>query len=656
MEKSKSTEKDKVEAPVQLSQAVPAAAQPKNDTEQPKNDKTESPSLEAAVVLSNFRVPHHDEKAIKLVLMHIKDMDPAKIIFNSDIIDYYHRSDIDRNPLRIFTAKEISSLRSSIEDRIREQEGKEQEKEDSLAEEEERNPRKVKALTAGQLERVVKKEVQEMAHRKELEQLYALFKMFRDAHPNADFVWVYGCQEFYLLKYFDKYYPHLIGEIDNFCRQNKIQKVFNGTRNNIYSYGQLTIGHWYRGGLNSPSAFVAHALLDDEGMSLIQGHTNRGGWVCRTVDGPRFISAYENFSLCKRPIGKNWQLGYSVVYREKNKRRFQVFQIPIANYGFFWGTKEYRLDPTRIGSWETAVAISDIHRPFEDPEAVDAAMQLLKDLQPDVLFVNGDANDFKDISRFANSPIDFLTEEDIRSLGSLILENSQKDKFIKPRLQREFEKLYEFFKMLREACPKTRIIWVFGNHEYRLQRYVEENAGHLAGVRRPGGKEEILSLADITRVKELGVEVVYSGLIESSTNYGGLLIGHFYRVNAKSGYTARNLLQQKHRSLLQPHVHRMGAHYKTRLDGKMLVAVEMGCLCRLDPHYMNQSPNWQQGLVVIHKKKGSDRFYLQPAQIIDGAFLFGGKRYGRPSHESQSSDSGSDKGETKNDGKTAESK
>ena len=69
----------------------------------------------------------------------------------------------------------------------------------------------------------------------------------------------------------------------------------------------------------------------------------------------------------------------------------------------------------------------------------------------------------------------------------------------------------------------------------------------------------------------------------------------------------------------------------------------MGCLCRLDPHYM-QYPNWQHGLVVIHKKKNSGRFYLQPIQIIDGAFLFGGKRFGRPS---SGKDNSSDNQESK---------
>jgi len=637
----------KVENPAESSKTeVSGQSVPKPETQTLVKDSKSvvvKSDIGVTLVISNTRAPHQDDKAIQLCLMHSKNLKNLEtIIFNGDMVDYYHRSDIDRNPLRVFTNKEISAMSLEIEKRVRSQEIKAQAEADAFAEKEKKASRKVKILSVEQLERLTKKEIQEIAHKKELEQLFSIMKLFRDAHPDADLVWVFGCQEFYLMKYFEKHYPHLIDEIDRFCRQNKIQKVYNGTRNNVYNYGPLAIGHWFRGGLNSPSGSVAHLLLDDEGSSLIQGHTNRGGWACRTVYGakPKFISGFENFSLCKRPVGKNWQLGYSIVYKERDKRRFQVFQVPIANYGFFWGNKEYRLDPTRVGSWEKAVAISDLHFRFEDKVALGATLGFIEEYQPDVIFVNGDVPDFPDISRFSNSPLDLLTDEDVADLSSLVLESKQQGKikkYLKPRLQRDFERIYEFFKELRRICPKARIVWIFGNHDHRMQGYVDEDAKQLAGVRRPGDKDEVLALAELTKVREFGVEIVYSGKNESSTTYGDLLVGHFYKVSAKSSFTAAGLVRQKHSSLVQPHVHRMGAYYKTLLDGTVLVGVEMGCLCRLDPEYM-QYPNWQHGFVVIHKKKNSGRFYLQPIHIVDGAFLFAGKRYGRPSNHKDETD------------------
>jgi len=631
VQKPKEPEKVQVETSVPV-ETVKSEVKPEVSKEL---TPSKSKDIEIALVISNTRAPHQDDKAIQLILMHSKDLDPAKIVFNGDMIDYFNRSDIDRNPLRIFTAKDVAGMQSEIKRRVRDQEAKSQEAENVLAKEKERKPRNVKTLNDWQLERLTKWEIQERAHRKELQGLFGIMKLFRDAHPNAELVWIWGCQEYYLEKRLTKYHPDLLDEIDNFCRQNKIQKVFNGTRNNTYNYGALLIGHWFRGGLSSPSGSIAHILMDEESCSLIQGHTNRGGWTCRTLQGskPEFISGFENFSLCKRPTGKNWQLGYSVVYKERDRRRFQVFQVPIANYGFFYGLKEYRLDLTKVGDWETSIAFSDIHFRFEDFVALNVTLDFTEELQPDNIFINGDVPDFPDISKFSNTPLDTLTDADLADLTGLVLESRRQGKskkYIKPRLQRDFERIYEFFKDLRRRCPKARFYWIYGNHDHRLQSYVQAGAPQLSGVRRPGDKGDILALSEITKVSEFGVETVYSDKNESSMAYGDLLIGHFYKVSVKSGATARGLMNQKHKSLLQPHVHRMGACYKTKSDGTVLVGVEMGCLCRLDPDWM-ENPNWQHGFVVIHKKKNSKRFYLQPIQIIDGAFLFGGKRYGRKS-------------------------
>lgn len=596
----------------------------------------ESKDIEVSLVISNTRVPHQDDKAIQLILMHSKDLNPAKIVFNGDMIDYFNRSEIDRNSLRIFSSREISSMRLEIKNHVRAREDKEQEAENTLSEEEDRKPHKIKTLNEWQLTKLINWEIQERAHKKELEILFSTMKLFRDAHPGSELIWIWGCQEYYLDKRLSKYHPTLVTLIDDFCKQNKIQKVFNGTRNNTYNYGgALVIGHWFRGGLSSPSASIAHILMDEEGCSLIQGHTNRGGWACRTLQGtnPEFISGFENFSLCKRPTGKNWQLGYSIIYKEKDKKRFQVFQVPIANYGFFYGLKEYRLDLTKVGDWETSIAFSDIHFRFEDPVALKITLDFTEELNPNIVFINGDVVDFPDISRFSNSPLDTLTDTDLANLTGLILESKQQGKskkYIKPRLQRDIERVYEFFKDLRRRCPKTRIIFIYGNHDHRLQGFIDDNAKQLSGVRRPGEKGDILSLSEITKISEFNIETVYSGKNESSMVYGDLLIGHFYKVAGKSAATARGLVNQKHKSLLQPHVHRMGACYKTLNNGTVLVGLEMGCLCRLDPDWM-ENPNWQQGFVVIHKKKNSKRFYLQPIQIVDGAFLFGSKRYGRKS-------------------------
>src|SRR3989344_5065960 len=101
----------------------------------------------------------------------------------------------------------------------------------------------------------------------------------------------------------------------------------------------------------------------------------------------------------------------------------------------------------KIGSWEKTVSFSDIHFRFEDQAALKAILDFCREYQPENIFVNGNVPDFPDISKFSKSPLDVLTEDDIADLKSLVLESKQQNigkKFLKPRLQRDFEKIYDF--------------------------------------------------------------------------------------------------------------------------------------------------------------------------------------------------------------------
>ena len=77
-------------------------------------------------------------------------------------------------------------------------------------------------------------------------------------------------------------------------------------------------------------------------------------------------------------------------------------------------------------------------------------------------------------------------------------------------------------------------------------------------------------------------------------------------------------------SLIQAHTHRIGVHYKTKYDGSVFTSIENGCLCDLNPTYVNH-PNWQQGFSIIHKK--GDKCYIQQVIIKDGKFFYGDKLF-----------------------------
>ena len=93
-------------------------------------------------------------------------------------------------------------------------------------------------------------------------------------------------------------------------------------------------------------------LVEEKGVSLLQGHTHRFGAHARTTVDGRILVGIENFSMCSRRqtyvSHPNWQLGFSVVYFLPGAGRFQWFPIVIgADYRFVWRGKEYGLEGVR---------------------------------------------------------------------------------------------------------------------------------------------------------------------------------------------------------------------------------------------------------------------------------------------------------------------
>lgn len=278
--------------------------------------------------------------------------------------------------------------------------------------------------------------------------------------------------------------------------------------------------------------------------------------------------------------------------------------------------------------YETAVVMNDAHCPYQDNAAINGVTLLIKDVQPDIIFILGDMIDFADISKFCRNPLRKLSKEEIKDIVS-----SEKDGgeiVLQAAMQREFNDTYAVLCQLRNAAPSAKIKYIFGNHEYRLYRFLMEKAPELYGLTRAGAdqkRKQILSVEYLLRFDELNIESVFSGGRESHVQWGDyLVLGHFNKVMKHSGYTAKALVDEKSFSLIQSHTHRMGTYYKTTFNTYQFVGHENGCLCSLTPEYV-EYPNWQQGFSIVHKKKMGDRFHIQPVPIVDHKFFWGETEY-----------------------------
>ena len=246
---------------------------------------------------------------------------------------------------------------------------------------------------------------------------------------------------------------------------------------------------------------------------------------------------------------------------------------------------------------ETTVVFGDVHIPFQDDVALGLALSFIEREKPDRVVINGDFLDCYDVSSFDKNP----------------------DR--KARFKDEIAHGREVLGELRRVSGKAEIIYIYGNHEHRLSRYLNTEARALKGLAG-------LTIEEQLHLDELDIQFVdchADKFIDTYIRIGELLIGHFAKVSPYSGYTAKNLLDQYGMSLIQAHVHSMGSSNKVLETGPVM-GWEGGCLCSLDPHYTKQK-KWMHGFHVVHMNRGGEFFHVEPVSIIDGKYFYGGELF-----------------------------
>jgi predicted phosphodiesterase len=231
-----------------------------------------------------------------------------------------------------------------------------------------------------------------------------------------------------------------------------------------------------------------------------------------------------------------------------------------------------------------------LHVPYQDKECIELLLKFAKNLQPDKLFILGDFVDMYSISKFSRNPERVLN------------------------LEWEFEQGREVLDRIDRAIPKAEKIFIGGNHEDRLRKFLWNNPVLNGCIKL----EEKLGLTDYGYTyHEYGHNYTYQTLIYT----------HGYKVNKYSAYTAKNLLDDIGMSVISGHTHRLGTHYKTNHSGA-LIGIENGCLCINDlsfDWFQREIPDWQHGFSVV--KFIEDRFNINQVCIPKHKFIIYGKQY-----------------------------
>lgn len=233
------------------------------------------------------------------------------------------------------------------------------------------------------------------------------------------------------------------------------------------------------------------------------------------------------------------------------------------------------------------LVLSDIHVPFHDPAALEAALAHGDKVKPDCVFLNGDAVDFHSISRFLCNP----EERDLAA---------------------EIEAIRGLLAHIRARFKKARIVYKLGNHEERWWHYLWGKAPELMGC-------SFSSFEALIEADKHGVEVVDDGRIVMAGKLP-ILHGHEWRGGISTPVNpARGAFLKAISCVMQGHLHRSSEHSETTLEDKLISTWSTGCLCDLRPAYARIN-RWNHGFAVIDAASDGS-FQVHNKRILKGAVL-----------------------------------
>lgn len=233
-------------------------------------------------------------------------------------------------------------------------------------------------------------------------------------------------------------------------------------------------------------------------------------------------------------------------------------------------------------------AAFDVHVPEHDSQIVDAWLEWCRDTKPTTVVVGGDFLDLESMSSHGGNPRPPTLDEDLGP-GREVLQR------------------------IRDANQLARIVYLEGNHETRLQRWIANNAKNVNGS---------LAIPDLLGLKELDVEWVEYG----QTHKEGKL--HFVH-----GFWCNDLHAKKHlmeygSSVMYGHTHRPQFYTRGLVDGTVHGAFGMPCMCKLNAPYLNNKPSgWMQGFGAAYVMP-SGHFTPYTVLANHGQFVWNGKVYG----------------------------
>jgi hypothetical protein len=255
--------------------------------------------------------------------------------------------------------------------------------------------------------------------------------------------------------------------------------------------------------------------------------------------------------------------------------------------------------------------------PFHDYAAMEVFMQTAFKLQPDKIQILGDFLDLASQGRFAQEASFAETTQPAIDVG------------------------HKFLAQLRAVCPDAEIVVIEGNHDKRMQNFIEANAVAAFGLKRANMPESwpVMSLPYLLRLDELNIQYVDAYPAATDWDNDTTRNIHGTKANSRGSTTSQYVFELPHLNTWAGHTHRVEITYRS-VTGARGKAVESysanpGCLCRVDGAVPSVNgaigadgtparivENWQQGFGLAYYNDTES--WPSVYRIRDGVALMGG--------------------------------
>lgn len=238
------------------------------------------------------------------------------------------------------------------------------------------------------------------------------------------------------------------------------------------------------------------------------------------------------------------------------------------------------------------MVFGDVHLPYESKDAVKLLFKAMREFKPDYILMMGDILDCFSISSFT------------------------KDKRKISLLSEEFEAGNKFLDEMTDCVDSScQVVYIEGNHEARLKKYVNEKASELSG------------LVSIEKGLNLSAREILYVPYRNFWQLGKVIYTH--DLDYAGAYVANRAVASAQHSIVVGHAHRIGLVVESDLRGRPKLGASFGWLGDVDEidyaHRLKVLREWSLGFGIGYLDTRTNLTTLYPVPIVDNTCCIEGK-------------------------------